>query len=441
MDHWNLLNWNLFVFWNFIKNILGFSKHSICMMQKYLPVSLTALIFYFFIVFGFNYHNSFEDIVFCSVDARGYQQVANWIWGKLESTPYTELRPFMYPLVMGISQSLMGNAGIWMIQGLFWFIAVLLLFSVVLHISHNKFIAYFTSLLLIVNISSIVLTLHGLSETLTLFLVCVYIYILFHKERFNTLNYWCYLLLASSFLTCTRPVFQFLMIFTLCYSVIHIFIKNRNLLKKYILYLLIGLFPVMVQLSIVKINHGEWKISERFDSAIRYHYYSRLKSKIDGISIADARKIAANQSKNEIYTYIFDHPKESFNNYKEILLENLKASSSLSKSPTKHEFLIKFSIIMNGFAYYLHIIMFFLLILTTIIYINDKRSAGSRTQFETIIFLAIPMYVNLLSSGLVFCAGDRIILPSQPLWIVLYTFTIILLVEKYKKIMGTAITH
>jgi len=397
---------------------------------KHLPIALIAITFYCYIIFNFDFYKNFDDLVFLSVDAKSYEKVGNWIFGNIDSTPYSEIRPFLYPLILKSVHLLLGNIGVSIVQGILWLITVILLYKTLVEICNNKLVSYFSTLFLILNVSSIVLTLHGLSETLTMFLLCLFCYFLFHNKTINTHKFWAPILFISALLTCIRPIYQFLTLFVLFYSFASIYVYNRKAIKKYILYIFLALFPVFIQLIIMKTNHDVWSISKIGEKTIKNYYYSLLVSKVENISLIEAQEKVKKESNKDMLYYIINHPRKSIENYKEILIyRNLQAPSSIAGVPVMHKSLYDFSLNMNYYIYWLHFLMVFLLLLALVFSFKEK-------SFEKLIVLACPLYLNILSSGLTFRQGDRIIMSSTPVWVVLYVFIIMLLIRKGKQYLA-----
>lgn len=74
----------------------------------------------------------------------------------------------------------------------------------------------------------------------------------------------------------------------------------------------------------------------------------------------------------------------------------------------------------NRAYFYAHFAFFFLIMLDVIL-LWVKRS---RDELALIAVLSFVLYFILLTGGISFWQGDRLVLPSLPVWITLYTATI-----------------
>jgi hypothetical protein len=69
----------------------------------------------------------------------------------------------------------------------------------------------------------------------------------------------------------------------------------------------------------------------------------------------------------------------------------------------------------------------------SIIVLIDLVKKKSAKMIEIIISLLVPISLIFFTSGITFWQGDRVVLPSLPLWITLYSLVISLSWEKITK--------
>ena len=395
-------------------------RQSLGRVHKYelLVVPLVLAGTYFLIVLSFGYLQHLHDTMFWTVDSNSYKAVADWIWG-LENTKFTLIRPLFYPLMLGLSRNLAGIFGIWSYQFTLWLISGLLLYRSINIATNNIFLSVGGVLIFTGNLTLMLLTLHALTEVTVIFLLTVLIILIINKRRHKATQYWFWIIFVVSLLTITKPVFSLLLLPVLIYRIPFFILelKDQGHRLRFLTYLFLALSPVLIQLSLMKVKHDEFSISQIGPRTAANYYLPRVFRDVNHISLAEARKHTKDFDRKEIFEYLLTHHQSSLRTYLITLKENVAAESNFINRPDTHSRLFRYMKLTNEGYLFLHILMLppSILVLMTLF----KRRNWA--DLEMVIFLMYSGLIIVLTSGITFSQGDRIVLPSLPLWIVLYS--------------------
>ena len=130
------------------------------------------------------------EIMFSTVDSRTYWWTGQEFY-KFSEKGFSEMRPFLYPLIIVFIQKIFGLAGIWIMQLFFWIISINLIFLSIKRMTNNKILSFVGSLIIALNISYIVLTVHALTEAITIVLLSCLIYFVSCNETKCIKNFSC----------------------------------------------------------------------------------------------------------------------------------------------------------------------------------------------------------------------------------------------------------
>jgi hypothetical protein len=108
--------------------------------------------------------------------------------------------------------------------------------------------------------------------------------------------------------------------------------------------------------------------------------------------------------------------------------ENLVAKSDVTDIPRPHPRLTRFTKGFNTAMYHVHL---FMLIPTSLTWVGLLR-AGRRREARQIAIMAWCMAVVILTAGITFWQGDRIIAPILPVSITLYLMVVALWVDHFR---------
>lgn len=370
------------------------------------------LVLFYFIIIHFSKYDISESILFSSPDAQQYLNTSTEFFNfNLQGNSIT--RTFFYPLIILFTHYLLGYKALWLFQFLCWLISVNVLFISIYKCTKNMVYSLLVALIMAINLSFIVLTLHALTEVLTIFLLSLLVFVFAHFP-IKSIKASHYVLLITGLLAVTRPVFYYIWTGYLLYHVVYyhtLFIKNH----KNILITLLVIFPVVLQLAVMKIKYGEFKLSYIDKYTLEAYLLAQvIHTKDTTISFEEAQ-IKAKQ--------LDDKKKFMLNNFKTVsnlmlnnIYENLQGYPSLFYLPGfEHESYGRYMVLMNTYYFNLHII--FILPVWVYIFLLFKRKDGNYKVF--LFIYAICLYITF-TSGISFWQGDRLLITLLPLWLFLY---------------------
>ena len=403
---------------------------------------LLMTIFYVGIVVFCDFAPHVQETMFKAADSKSYKAVGDWIFG-FQSTSATIIRPFFYPLLLNVSRSFAGVYGIWFVQFLLWLLAGILIFCSLQKMTNNKYFACIGVIIFTTNITLILLTLRALTEVTATCLLAIALALIVHKERFTSSLYWLLLLFIADLLTVTKPVYfpiVFLLLVYQGYRLIMMFrheryyggstsqYRKRNL--KYVIFCMLALSPVLIQLTIMQTRHHTFAISKIGGITAKQYAFAKLYGELHDLSIKEARTQINPMNRHDMLTYVATHFPNALKLWAEtILYDNLKTRSDFTNFPFPHPFLFRYMEIVNASYFYCHAVMILPVIFTVLLSIKRRRY----DILEMLFSLLCPILLVILTSGLTFFQGDRIVLPILPLWLALYLFVLSKL-NRYRKL-------
>lgn len=406
-----------------IKNYLLYKNDSFL-------VALFLILIYFLITLSFGYLQNLETIIYKSPDTTTYKAVGDWIWGEGD-TIYTISRPFLYPFILKLALILGGIYGVWIMQFLFWLIAGILIYKSISLITSSKILKTSAVIIYSTNFTLMLITLHALTESLSVFLISILVYF-FVKQLYTKDNkyLWGIIILVTSLLTIIKPTFQYILVLILLYRFI-IIIKNPknsyNLIKRFVLVIIL-ISPVIIQLSIMVHKHDEFTISKIGINTFQKYFLTRVYSEINDISLSQSREILITYDKKQMFEFLINNLSTSLYVFSKDILENLLRGSSYTDIPNKNIFLTLFMKIINKIYFLLHLII----LLPFYKVLKNGFKNNNWENVKLIFYLSLPFLFLIITSGITWGQGDRILSPTLPIWLVLYTFVL----ERYFIISG-----
>jgi len=195
------------------------------------------------------------DIAFVSPDSHTYYQVGNWLYHGT-STQYLAFRPFLFPFVLFSSVNFIGIKAYFAFQFICWLGSANLLFATLTRLFNNKIISAVGALLLVSNLTYFMLTFHGLSEVLVIFLTTLFLFFLARwKDSKRKDKIMLSLLFILVLLTVTKPInFYFTILASLIVlPVLFYRYKYHKSIAKMVVVLLIYI-PLFFQMGVMKVN-------------------------------------------------------------------------------------------------------------------------------------------------------------------------------------------
>ena len=240
------------------------------------------------------------------------------------------------------------------------------------------------------------------------------------------------IVLLLSLLTVLRPVFIHILALSLITA---LFFYHKAFMKKptAILILFISLMPVLAQITVMKQNYNILGISRISDDTLRFYLVTRAMHDefhpvYDSAAYQETMKVAATLSKAEILNHMFDNPLLYASQIQNNVIDNIRASSPFLPQNGQ---LVRFMRHLNNAYFLAH----FAALITLIVFAIRLRKQFVSKLLLAMIFL-IPGWYIILTSGISFWQGDRLILPAWPLCLIAYLILMheLLLLKKESKL-------
>jgi hypothetical protein len=343
-------------------------------------------------------------------DSQDYLSVAKWIRFGNESVSLQK-RPYMYPIWIALSESIVPSYALWFIQMFAWIGSGILIFKIMKQLTKNNLFSLLSLVLFARNISLITYTYFALTEILTAFFLLLWLY--FCLKATSRFKYSIYATFFSSVLSVIKPLYIYLVIFQICINCF-LWIKRKTKIGKSIyFFLMISLFPTMIQLGIMKSKFDTFKLSNIDKLAINDYYFTRIAMQKTNMEYEDAKKFV--YQNEEIFWYLVrNDTKTVLISFGVNILENLFSPPVALYYPTPKPSLIKKESKFN-FYYYSFFFLFCLLSFLLFLLFPLCRDFFSITKMVVILF---PISLVVLSSGLSYWQGDRLVVPIFPISIV-----------------------
>lgn len=396
--------------------------------KQLLQLNTVALLVYilFCVFYGFNLS---EEIMFSSTDSKGYLEVSNWIFNG-EATQYTEKRPLLYPLLIGIPYQVFGVFGIWGLQVLCWLGTINFVFFGVKKWSNSIVLAWFSSVFIMLNLSLIILTFQGITEIVTTALLAYFFYFIGSNRKERKSLYFIHgILLILIALTLVKPLFYYPTLIVLVLLPIF-YLKQYRKRPRVILKLVLILLPLLLQMTLVKVRHDTFKVSAIGSETFTNYYFSKCVRDIDGLDNIESVAHSNGLNTDEKIDYMIEHKGVFAFQFFENLSLNIKGDPLYFRpkegvTSLPYSFMIHY----NNVTFPLHLLGV-LLMLTTIFLSLRKKEYDNLVP---VLFIGGLSSYFIITSGLSFWQGDRLVLPSIALWVPLYAVLILFTVKRFKK--------
>ena len=106
-------------------------------------------------------------------DSRSYRDVGEWLFGRSAITSIDH-RPWLYPLLLGLCRTLFGSRAegvVWILQFMMWLGSGTLIYLGLQNTTHSTVLAMLGAGFFFSHPSPLILTFHGMTETLNILLI------------------------------------------------------------------------------------------------------------------------------------------------------------------------------------------------------------------------------------------------------------------------------
>ena len=361
-----------------------------------------------------------NEIAFSTPDALTYLDVANWLDVGVDSESIS-IRPVLFPMILLISTKLGGAYGIWIIQVIFWFLTINLIFLVIKQLSKSYVCAYLGALIVMTNLSLIALTLHALTEVTTVFLLSAMIFFLVKKiEQFREPHFFHTCLFFLVLLSILKPVFSIPMFCVLFIAFPLFYLRKHLKYPKNILKLFLILLPLLIQLSIIKTKYNQTKISLISSVTFSKYLVAQGIQKIQSVNLDDAVKKALSFSREQQLNYVYEHFSIYSGLFNKNITDNITGRATFLLYPKGHENyrLAKYMEIYNKTTLKVHYVFMILILPLLLVFLKKKNYL----ILIFLIFLYTLGVYYVIVTGISFWQGDRLTLPAITIWACVYPF-------------------
>jgi hypothetical protein len=396
-----------------------------------LLLNAVALALYIFVTQSLRMEVS-SSVMFSSPDSITYLEVTDWFISGVDSLQVSR-RPILYPLFLLFTYKIGGVYVLYLAQVVLWLSMINLSFLSVKKLTKNYIYAWVSAIILASNLSLIALTFHGLTEIPTAFLLSWLVYYAVkNKSKMHEPSFFQGSLLFLVALVILKPVFS-LPLLGFLFVVFPIFYLKKYIQKpKMFLPLLVILFPVVLQLLIVKVKAGELKVSTIGSHTFEMYFITQGVERLENLPNDEAYAYAKDLGSEGQKTYLKKHGRAYFKNFRDNLVDNIKGIPNFLNYPKKclKPSWVEFGEKLNKHSYTIHRLFGFLLLPFLLIFFFIRK------DYENLLFVvalaALTLYY-IVTTGISFYQGDRLVLPAIAIWAILYPFYGVLLNRNWKK--------
>ncbi|MGB3948046.1 MAG: hypothetical protein WBM13_08675 [Bacteroidia bacterium] len=359
--------------------------------------------------------------MFTTYDSTTYVHTSNEFY-KFSEIGFSNFRPFLFPLILLIVLNTIGVTGLWLMQVVFWFVAVNLLYFSIKRATDNKLLGYIGALLMATNFSLLGLTMQCLTEVTTILLLSFFLYTtVVYINRIQSLFYFHRVLILFVLLSVVKPVFYIPLLFILFIILPLFYLKKYKNAPRKIIILFALLLPLFFQLTLMKVKYNVFTISLISSETFRNYLFAQGMQQNELCSLSEAREKITSFTSADVNAYVFENKALYFSLYLQNLKSNLNGFSSFLIGPRGFIYTgwAMYMTVVNTIYFYLHIL--FIVPLLLLLYYLRKRA------FVLFLLLLIPLlvvYYIFLTSPVSFNEGDRLIITTLPLWIFVYLLAI-----------------
>ncbi|MDX1958055.1 MAG: hypothetical protein SFU98_05750 [Leptospiraceae bacterium] len=377
--------------------------------------SLSLLGIYFLGSKGFL--NEIDLRMFIIPDSMDYRSVGECLFTTKDTWAF-EIRPFFYPLLLKVFNFkswdiFFFQLTLWSMSGvlLFWLSFKFPLKKKLNHkINTNLIFSSFSVILFFSYLTTLLSTLHAMTEVLTVFSLLVYftLKINYPQRKFSVI-------LIMSFLTVTKPLFIYILIYELI-RISYWLYKNFKIIRFWYLKIFFSLIPVFIQLILFYKKFGIFSISNIQNKTLRQYLFARAifeDSSNQKMLLSDFNYLnfVTEHFYPLIKSYLFSHPTKMFSAFLNSILEGINSFSyPLSFGKVQHS-LIQYSNLWLVSFFIIFIIMIFIYLFSKI-----KNPNFKKVDFILLELNFVACYI-LFSSGISFWQSDRLIMLAIPIMI------------------------
>jgi hypothetical protein len=340
-------------------------------------------------------------------DSRSYRDVGEWLFGRSDILSIVN-RPWLYPLWLGLARTLFGAGAesvVWVSQFLMWLGTGAFIYLALQNTTKSTVLSMLGAGVFFSHPSPLILTFHGMTETLNLFLISAFCWIL--TTALKNRIYLALLFIALA--TVTKPIYLLFLILLVIYIVVQYRQPTRVWQAGLIALLLL---PVWIQLFLTFAAIGRPTLSDIGSYTFKNYLIADVYGRTEGTDWRPTMELIKDWDTRQQLQYLWDHQRTTLLTIRSHLIDsNLLTGSFFALG--EGNLMKDFSVNMNVIAAYLHLLMLPLVLY----YLLSKTYTANK---ETIALLYLCFVFQWLTSGISTGQDDRLLITALPLWIVAY---------------------
>jgi len=340
-------------------------------------------------------------------DSVTYRATGEWLFGR-ESNDLIGMRPWLYPFLLGLSRTLFGSSTesvMWISQFLMWLGSGIFIYLTLQNAVKSTPVAIIGAGVFFTHPSPLILTFHGLTESLNFLLISIFCWLLTKTSK----DYIYYVLLALVLATVTKPIY----LIHIALLIGYIFIRDKETPRlKQVGKIALILIPIWIQLILSFIATGKATVSGIGSFTFKDYLVADVYMQVEGTEWRQTTALIDDWSLQDQLTFLWENKRITALTYRShIIDDNLWIGSffTLGEGNRTREFAIRF----NAIAAYLHVLMAPLVFY----YFFSSKYKGNK---ELIAILYLTMLVQFATSGISTGQEDRLLITALPLWIITY---------------------
>ena len=339
-------------------------------------------------------------------DSRSYRSAADWLMG-LGSNISISRRPWLYPLMLGLFRSIFGGGaedGLWIAQFLMWLGSGALIYMSIRNTTRSNFLGMAGGGFFFSHPSPLILTFHGMTETLNVLLISAFCWVLTSGAKHRL--YIAILLIALA--TVTKPIYVAFLIVVVVYTLFRV--KTTAIKQAGLIALL--LMPIWIQLFLSFIAAGTPTLSTIGSHTFKNYLVADVYIRTEETEWRETMALIKDWDLGQQLTYLWEHQRTTLLTVRSHLIDsNLWVGSFFTLGAGNR--MTEFAVTMNSFATFAHLIMMPLVLY----YLLSKKYVANK---ETIALLYTCFVLQFLTSFISSGQDDRLMITALPLWIIAY---------------------
>ena len=353
-------------------------------------------------------------------DLRSYRDVGEWLFGRSTITSIDH-RPWLYPLLLGLARTLFAGRAesvVWFLQFLMWLGSGVLIYLGLQNTTRSTALSMLGAGFFFSHPSPLILTFHGMTETLNIFLIAAFCWVLTTSMKDRI--YYALSLIALA--TVTKPIYLLFLILLVIYILVQYKRSTPSLSGgsagkqtprlRQIGFIALVLLPIWIQFLLSFIAVGKPTLSTIGGYTFKNYLVADVYLRSEGTQWRETMALLEDWNVRQELTYLAEHQRTTLLTVESHLIDsNLLTGSFFALGPGNR--MKGFSITINVVAAYIHLLM----LPFVLYYLLSTKYRGNK---ETIALLYICFLLQFLTSGISTGQDDRLLITALPLWIIAY---------------------